>query len=164
MFKKKLLDKSASICGFRFRHFYHLIPEYFEKLIKLYQQNKLSVKIDRNNRDGKTFNGIASIVDAIEVSVRLLFADDYFSQIVISIWTVRLIKICFFFLLIFSSIFSLAKISAKLLRNYREKNRCFSSDFSWKRSLWYRLIDSRHLEANLFRINYCNQKIEWNYS
>jgi NADPH-dependent curcumin reductase CurA len=63
----KLLTKSQSLIGFRFRHFSHLFNEYLKNLIELYSNNKLKIIIDfgQNSPNGP-FEGIDAVVKGVE--------------------------------------------------------------------------------------------------
>lgn len=62
----KLMGKSASIVGFRFRHYERLFTQYLTELIDLYRNNRLMVRLDTKTINGKDLVGISSIIDAIE--------------------------------------------------------------------------------------------------
>lgn len=61
------MGKSASIVGFRFRHYERLFTQYLTELIDLYRNNRLMVRLDTKTINGKDLVGISSIIDAIEV-------------------------------------------------------------------------------------------------
>ncbi|XP_027203804.1 prostaglandin reductase 3-like [Dermatophagoides pteronyssinus] len=57
----KLLNKSASIIGFRFRHYQSFFQQYLDELIELFRTQKLIIRIDMND-----IIGVQSSINAIE--------------------------------------------------------------------------------------------------
>ena len=61
---------SHSICGFTLFDYLPVIPEYFEKLLKLFQNGNLKIWLDQGqNVPTGPFEGINSVFNAVEVSL-----------------------------------------------------------------------------------------------
>ena len=60
---------SHSISGFLLFHYLHIIPEYFKKLVKLFQDGKLKILLDLGQESSAgPFDGVHSVVNGVEVS------------------------------------------------------------------------------------------------
>lgn len=61
------MNKSASLIGFRFRHFERFFAQYLGELVELYRGGQLTIQIDMKNGDNVPFNGVGAVFDAVEV-------------------------------------------------------------------------------------------------
>ena len=67
---------SHSIAGFLLFDYLHAIPEYFGKLLKLFQDGKIKILLDYGqNTPTGPFEGIHSAVNAVEVCLLCFIVD-----------------------------------------------------------------------------------------
>ena len=67
---------SHSISGFLLFDYLHVIPEYFGKLLKLFQDGNLKILLDHGQKASTgPFEGIHSAVNAVEVSLPSFIVD-----------------------------------------------------------------------------------------
>lgn len=60
---------SHSISGFLLFHYLHIIPEYFKKLFKLFQDGNLKILLNIGEESSAgPFEGVHSVVNGVEVN------------------------------------------------------------------------------------------------
>lgn len=68
------MNKSASLIGFRFRHFERFFAQYLGELVELYRAGQLTIQVDMlgGEHHDVPFKGVGAVVEAVEVRLSTL--------------------------------------------------------------------------------------------